>query len=209
MMSIQFDPVRAVALFKPHQNIRKAQGALFRIQEGWACHYASMPGGRRQIQTLYLPGDICDPRWVIGSDEPEEILALTAIKALPVFNRLIDGDDAERREFWRALSVIERRQRRWLLTLGRRSAIERIAYLFLEIYERMRRAGFAYGQQCAFNLTQTEIADLTGLTSVHVNRTIQGMRTRGQIELDGRWLRIPDPDLLRQIAALQADEVVE
>jgi CRP-like cAMP-binding protein len=208
-MSVQFETARPVALFKPHQIIRKEQGALFRIQEGWACHYALLPDGRRQIITLYLPGDICDPRWVTGSDEPEEVLTLTAIKASPLSNRLIDGDDAERREFWRALSVIERRQRRWLLTLGRRSAGERIAYLFLEIYERMRRAGFAYGQQCAFNLTQTEIADLAGLTSVHVNRTIQGMRTRGQIELDGRWLRIPDPDLLRQVAAFHADEVVE
>lgn len=208
MMSSQFDPALAVTLYKPHQTIRKAQGAM-RIHEGWACHQALLPDGRRQIITLYLPGDICDPRWFIGSQEPKEVLALTAIKASLISNRLIDGNDFERREFWQALAVTERRQQRWLLTLGRRSAGERIAYLFLEVYERMRRAGFAYGQQCAFNLTQTEIADLTGLTSVHVNRTIQAMRARGHVVLDGRWLRIPDPDLLRAVAALHSDDVVE
>lgn len=207
-MSAQLDPIRAVASFKPHQLIRKPQGAIFRIEEGWACQYALLPDGRRQIVSLYLPGDICDPRWMIGSD-PSEVLTLTGIKASLLSNRLAEGDDAEKREFWRALSLLEKRQQRWLLTLGRRSASERIAYLFLEIHERMRRAGFAYGQQCAFNLTQTEIADLTGLTSVHVNRTIQGMRARGQIALEGRWLRIPDTDLLRQVAALRRDDLVE
>ncbi|MBT2245027.1 Crp/Fnr family transcriptional regulator [Sphingobium sp. BHU LFT2] len=208
-MSVQFEPVRAVVSFKPHQFIQMAQEAIFRIQEGWACHYALLPDGRRQIISLYLPGDICDPRWIIGSDQPKEVLTLTTIKAIPLSNRLAGGSDAQEREFWRALSMVERRQQRWLLTLGRRSAGERIAYLFLEIHERMRRAGLAYGQQCAFNLTQTEIADLTGLTSVHVNRTIQGMRARGQVELEGRWLRIPDPDLLRQVAALRAGDLIE
>ncbi|WP_255325637.1 helix-turn-helix domain-containing protein [Sphingobium sp. 15-1] len=53
-------------------------------------------------------------------------------------------------------------------------------------------------------LTQMEIADMTGLTPVHVNRTLQSMRARGLVELQSNWLRIPELCALREVAALPA-----
>ena len=94
------------------------------------------------------------------------------------------------------------RQSNWLVSLGRKTAVERLAHLLLELFERMRRAGVAYGQQCALPLTQTDIADATGLTAVHVNRTLQSMRSKGVLELHSKWLRIPDLGALRDLAAL-------
>jgi CRP-like cAMP-binding protein len=57
-------------------------------------------------------------------------------------------------------------------------------------------------------LTQMEIADMTGLTPVHVNRTLQTMRQRGLVELQSKWLRIPDLAALRDAAALTSNEVL-
>ena len=72
----------------------------------------------------------------------------------------------------------------------------------------MRKSGLAYGQQCALPLTQMDIADLTGLTPVHVNRTLQSMRARGLVELQAKWLRIPNLQALRETAALTPNEVI-
>ena len=99
------------------------------------------------------------------------------------------------------------RQTNWLVTLGRKTALERVAHLLLETFERLRRSGLTYGQQCAMPLTQMEIADMTGLTPVHVNRTLQLMRTRGLVELQAKWLRIPDLGALRQAAAMRTQGV--
>lgn len=95
------------------------------------------------------------------------------------------------------------RQANWLVTLGRKTALERVAHLLLELFERLRRSGLTYGLQCAMPLTQMEIADMTGLTPVHVNRTLQTMRMRGLVELQSKWLRIPDLSALREAAALR------
>ncbi|HKT75478.1 MAG TPA: helix-turn-helix domain-containing protein, partial [Sphingobium sp.] len=110
--------------------------------------------------------------------------------------------------FWRKLGDVIERQTNWLVTLGRKTALERLAHLLLELFERMRLSGLAYGQQCAMPLTQMEIADLTGLTPVHVNRTLQSMRARGLVELQSKWLRIPDLPALRNAAALGPGEAV-
>ena len=82
------------------------------------------------------------------------------------------------------------------------AACVRIAHLLCNIYERMDRSGLTYGRQCAMPLTQMDLADLTGLTPVHVNRTLQSMRSKGLLELQSRWLRIPDLMALRQAACL-------
>ncbi len=92
-----------------------------------------------------------------------------------------------------------------LTNIGRRTALERLSHLLLELFARMRQSGLTYGSQCALPLTQMDIADLTGLTPVHVNRTLQTMRSKGLVELQSKWLRIPDMDALRQAAAMSTD----
>lgn len=201
----------AHAHFRPHQFLAREDekpSALYRIEEGWACRYRLLPDGRRQITALYLPGDLCEPHWALGRLPSQPVVALTNVRAalLPCHPPFPPLDGQER--FWRSLGEVMERQTNWLVTLGRKTAQERLAHLLLELFERMRLAGLAYGQQCAMPLTQMEIADLTGLTPVHVNRTLQAMRARGLVELQSKWLRIPDVAALRHAAALAPGEML-
>lgn len=199
--------------FRPHQFLAREDeepSAIFRLDEGWACRYRLLPDGRRQITGLYLPCDYCEPQWALGRRPSQPIVALTNVRATRLPCRLPEASlsDSSQQAFWKNLGSLIDRQTNWLVTLGRKTAIERLAHLLFELFERMRISGLTYGQQCAMPLTQMEIADLTGLTPVHVNRTLQAMRARGLVELQSKWLRIPDIPALRQIAALAPNELL-
>ena len=198
--------------FRPHQFLAREDErpeAIFRIDEGWACRYRLLPDGRRQITALYLPGDICEPCWALGKRPSQPIVALTNMRVTRLPCPPDDDLPPETQQAcWKAMAAMIERQTNWMVTLGRKTALERLAHLLLELFERMRAAGLTYDQQCAMPLTQMEIADMTGLTPVHVNRTLQTMRARGLVELQSKWLRIPDLAALRDAAALTPNELL-
>lgn len=95
-------------------------------------------------------------------------------------------------------------QREWTLNVGQRTAYERISHLLCELFLRMEVVGLAKGKSCEFPLTQLDLADATGLTAVHVNRTLQELRKDGLIELHSRTLIIPDLEGLRSAGLFNA-----
>lgn len=99
--------------------------------------------------------------------------------------------------WWQEL-VSKSIHREWIVNVGLRCASERIAHLFCEMFLRLESVGLTNGCACDFPLTQQDIADATGLTSVHVNRTLQDLRRQDLIILDRQRLIIP------AMAALQA-----
>lgn len=193
-------------LFKQHEYLARegtVPEVIFRIEEGWACRFRQMRDGRRQITALYLPGDLCEPHWAWGAEPIHPIVALTPLRATgfaPKTQGPVPPDQT--RAILNAMSDALERQARLVVTLGRGTAIERVAWLIRDVYDRMDRAGMSYSLQCAMPLTQTDIADLAGLTPVHVNRTLQVLRAKKLIELERGWLRILDPDGLQDIAML-------
>ncbi|MFB0872333.1 MULTISPECIES: Crp/Fnr family transcriptional regulator [unclassified Sphingobium] len=212
-MLSQIAPDEDLVFFRPHEFIARESeppAGLYQLLEGWACRYRMLSDGRRQITALYLPGDYCEPHWALGRMPSQPIVALTNVRAKRVPCQVPSGSLADHQpSFWKSLVDGCERQANWLVTLGRRTALERLSHLLLELFERMRQSGLAYGQQCALPLTQMDIADLTGLTPVHVNRTLQTMRSQGLVELQSKWLRIPDVAALRQAAAMSpADALV-
>jgi CRP-like cAMP-binding protein len=82
--------------------------------------------------------------------------------------------------------------------LGRMNAYERLADLLLELFERLELAGLCGGGHYHMPLTQEMLADALGLTSVHINRTLQVLRREGALGLKGRELALSDPSLLRR-----------
>ena len=84
-------------------------------------------------------------------------------------------------------------------------SFERIAHLFVELFMRMRAIGQSRANTCDCPLTQTDLAEATGLSSVHVNRTLQELRRERLVDLAGKRLVILDMERLKQVAMWNAN----
>ena len=93
---------------------------------------------------------------------------------------------------WAQTMIAVEIQREWTVNLGRRTAQERLAHLFCEVSSRLVAVGLSNGSECDMPLTQGDLADVTGLSTVHVNRSMQFLRTSGFIELRSKRLTIHD-----------------
>lgn len=114
--------------------------------------------------------------------------------------RLLEEHPAIARSLRMSTLVDEATLREWLVNVGCRSAIERIAHLFCELLVRLQIVGFASEDSYEFPVTQLDLADTVGLSNVHVNRSLQELRRQGVIELRGRTLKILDRHRLKSIA---------
>ncbi|RST30010.1 Crp/Fnr family transcriptional regulator [Sphingomonas ginkgonis] len=174
------------------------------ILSGWACRYKTLPDGRRQIVALFVPGDLCDPHIYILKRMDHNVGAITPVTAAQVgrdsFERLISERPRIVQALWWHELVVTAIQREWTLNIGQRTAYERMAHLMVEMFLRLQTVGMAEGNSIEWPLTQLDLADATGLTPVHVNRTLQAMRRDGLIELAGRRLTILDMAALKSTA---------
>jgi CRP-like cAMP-binding protein len=168
--------------------------------DGWACRYKTLPDGRRQVVAFFVPGDFCDLNIYVLKEMDHSIGAITRLAVADLGREEMDTLTANYPRITQALwweeLVKVAIQREWTLNIGQRTAYERIAHLIAELFLRLRSVKLTQGDSCDFPLTQTDIADATGLTAVHVNRTLQELRRDGLIELERRRLRIPN---LRQL----------
>jgi CRP-like cAMP-binding protein len=166
------------------------------VLEGWACRYRQLPDGKRQIIALFIPGDLCAVNIYILRAIDHSIGAITRLKVAMITPEAMNALTAERPRITQALwwheLVAAAVQREWTLNLGQRSAYERLAHLLIELYMRLNSVGRSRHGRCDFPLTQNDLADATGLTSVHVNRTLQELRRDGLIELERKQLQILD-----------------
>lgn len=163
-----------------------------RLASGWAGAARYLVDGRRQIIHVLLPKDlICiDPA---GSDPARaSILALT--KASVTMAGAI-GDQERQSHVNRTIWCMQNQ----ICRIGRQSAYERIANLFAELRERLALIGQASADTFEMPLTQDVLGDTLGLTSVHVNRTLQQMRRDGLIRLSGRIVTLLDRPAVERI----------
>jgi CRP-like cAMP-binding protein len=174
------------------------------VLEGWACRYKQLPDGKRQIVSLFVPGDFCDVNVYILKFMDHSIGAITRLKVAMITPDEMITLTTERPRVTQALwwheLVTTAVQREWTLNLGQRSAYERLAHLLIELYLRLKTVGRADNGRCDFPLTQNDLADATGLTAVHVNRTLQELRRNHLIELERKQLQILDLERLMDVS---------
>ena len=174
------------------------------ILDGWACRYKQLPDGKRQIVGLFVPGEFCDVNVYILKQMDHSIGAITRLKVAVITPEEMNALTADRPRITQALwwheLVTAAVQREWTLNLGQRSAYERLAHLLVELYLRLNAVGRARDGRCDFPLTQNDLADATGLTSVHVNRTLQELRRDGMIELERKQLQILDLERMMDVS---------
>jgi CRP-like cAMP-binding protein len=193
--------------FGPHEDILREGEEPIDINlilSGWAYRYKQLEDGRRQIIAFFLPGDLCDHNIFILREMDHSVGTITAVKVAGVSRdtfeeATLDHPRITQALWWEAL-VASAIQREWTVNLGQRNATERMAHLLCELFLRLRIVELTKGNTCEFPVTQAELADATGLTPVHVNRTLQELRAAGLIELKSRTLVIPDLDALMRTA---------
>jgi len=179
------------------------------IVDGWACRYKTLPDGRRQIVAFFVPGDFCDLNVYILKEMDHSVGAITRLSVADISREEMDNITANfpritQALWWEAL-VTNAIQREWTLNIGQRTAYERIGHLLLELHMRLRTVGLTQDGSCDFPLTQNDLADATGLTAVHVNRTLQELRRDGLIELERKRLNIPNLRRLQDASMFNAN----
>jgi CRP-like cAMP-binding protein len=155
------------------------------LLEGFACRYNMLPGGKRQISSFHIPGDIPDLLSLhlevmdhsLGTVVPSKVAFIphdtvrAFIRAHPRIGEV----------FWRDALIDAAIFREWVANVGRREAYQRLAHVLCEVYVRLRAVGLVKGTIYVLPLTQAELGDATGLSTVHVNRTLQALRGDGLI----------------------------
>jgi CRP-like cAMP-binding protein len=171
-------------------------GPIFVVLEGWACRYKLLPEGTRQITSFLMPGDCCDLHASVLERMEHSIATLTAARVAMVprqrMEELIFTRPAITRAFWWTQLVDEDTLRAWIVSMGRRDSLQRVAHLMCELYVRARNIGLTVGDSFELPLTQTVLGDALGLTPVHVNRVLRKLRLRGVMNLSGGTLVISD-----------------
>lgn len=177
--------------------------------DGWMARSKLLRGGQRQITELHLPGDFPDLHSFTLKRLDHDVFALTQcrVAVIPHENlvRLTERFPHLTRVYWFLTNLDAAIQREWTLSLGRRSAKARMAHMFCELFYRLKIIGQTRENSFAFPLTQADIAECLGLTSVHINRTLQALRRADLVRLADRRLTILDLEGLLKAADFDAD----
>lgn len=177
-------------------------GPVFVILEGWACRYKILPSGTRQIMAFLLPGDACDLHVGMLDEMDHGLQAITDTKIALIAHERMDDLMNSRpgiaNAMYKSQLIDEGTLRAWIVSMGRRSSVARVAHLMCELY---LRSGSRNGvDQIALPISQVVLADALGMTPVHVNRVLRELRLAGAMSLSRGSLTVIDPVKLVQIA---------
>jgi CRP-like cAMP-binding protein len=184
---------------------REIHGQLFTLFAGIAFRYMTLSDGRRQILNFLLPGDFVGLQEQLDGESPHGVEALTDVE-MCVFDA--DGLMELYRQHprlghdvtWLA-SHEERILDGNLLSVGRRSAQERVAMLLIHFHKRMQALDMGQADgSVPFPLTQQHIADALGLSLVHTNKTLRRLREMGLVRWQDGRLALPQPRVLQRVA---------
>ena len=183
-------------------------GNVHLIISGFACRYKMLADNRRQIVGFLVPGDFCDLH-VFILDAMDHSIATLSKTSLVKINRADILSLIERPAISRALLlstlVDEAVLREWLANIGQRPAEQRIAHLFCEMYLRLETVGLVDGTSFSLPITQADIGDTVGLSTVHVNRSLQALKEQGLITFRRGAVAIPDMAHLRAASGFRSN----
>jgi CRP-like cAMP-binding protein len=170
---------------------------------GYACRHKVTREGARQIVSFHMAGDILDLQHLKLSRADHSVETITAAEiawiSMLAMSRLLREQPAVADAFWRDALIDASIFREWVLNVGRRDARSRVAHMLCEFAARRQAAGLGAPEEFDLPITQDKVADATGMTSVHVNRTLRVLREEGALIADGPKVRIADWDLLQRI----------
>lgn len=197
-------PLRTVSL-EAHQDVTREGDRPSRcamLIEGFACTSKITTKGRRQIMAFHIAGNMPDLHSVHLGVLDSDIRTISActmgfmdhspLKALCSQHPRIAA------VLWRTTLVDASVYREWMTNIGQREAFGRLAHLFCEVMTRMEDSGQADGDRCRFPVSQVELGEATGMSAVHVNRTLQELRKENLVSFAAGVLTIHNRDRLAE-----------
>ena len=178
-------------------------GPVFAIISGWACRYKILPEGTRQIMAFLMPGDCCDvdAAQLAEMDHGIQTLSPVTFAAIPRDSILeLMRRPGLRDAFRNAQLIDEATMRSWMVSMGRRSGVARVAHLICELYLRAADAGLAVHGGLDLPISQIVLADALGVTPVHINRVLRQFRLTGVMTFRTGILTIRNAAALATIA---------
>jgi CRP/FNR family transcriptional regulator len=180
---------------------------LYTVLSGWAFRYKMLPDGRRQILNYALPSDFLGLQGSVNDEMQHSVEALTDM-ILCVFPR---------EKLWQLyrdyptlafdLTWLAAREEQildeHLLSVGRRTALERVAYLLLVVFQRAEEVGLTKGNSLQLPFTQQHVADTLGMSLVHTNKTLRRLSATKTVRWKDRRFEILDRDELARIASYE------
>lgn len=192
-------------VLEPHEHLfvaGEAQSHVYQVLEGVLCIYELLPDGRRQVVTFCYPGDLIGADNMARLTHNAESLCAARVRCIPLkaMDRLISSEPGFSQALLNVLSTELAETRDQLLSLGRKSAREKVATFLLRISRRNEREGID-ATQLHLPMTRAEIADYLGLTIETVSRNFTKLKVAGVIGLPSSTLvQVNDIDRLELFA---------
>ncbi len=185
---------------------------VYILAEGWALSHILLSDGARQIVDVRIPGDFLGLGSMLFSKADQNVEPITPVEASglqasDMISALTLTPNLARAMLWAASrdeSLVAGR----LASIGRRQAPERLAHFLLELGARLRLVGLGTeaGYDCP--LTQYHLADLLGLSAVHVNRVLRDLRVQGLVTFQNGRVEFDDLQRLSDFADFDHDHMV-
>jgi len=182
---------------------------LYTLLSGWAFRYKMLSDGRRQILNYMLPGDLIGLQGTVTGTMEHSVEALTPI-VLCLFERerlaelFVNHPGLSFDVTWMAARE-ERILDDHLLSVGRRTALERAAYIIAFLHSRAMRIGLAKNERLFIPITQVHVADTLGLSTVHTNKTLKKLSDLALIRWHDRSCEVLDPAGLMDLAGWEGE----
>ena len=174
------------------------------LVEGIVCRYRDLADGQRQIMELHVTGDFLDLHSFLLKQLEHDVGSMTKVRLAFVPHKAVreitETQPHLARMLWFSTLLDAAIHREKILSMGRRSALSRLAHLMCELEVRMELVGRATRAGFTLDLTQAELADCTGLTSIHVNRMLKKLRDDGLMTFRSGEVVIHDWDGLARVA---------
>jgi CRP-like cAMP-binding protein len=174
------------------------------VSHGLVARYDQMLDGQRQVTSYYIAGDMCDLHSVVVPKANWSITAVSQASVIRIPHRQLRKLSIEypaiALAFWRDGTVDASVFAKWVGNLGRKKAKARIAHIMCEMGMRMETARLGTRTSFQFNVTQEQLSDASGLTAVHVNRTLQQIRRDGLLTFSSRHVEVMDWEALASLA---------
>ncbi|WP_368744825.1 Crp/Fnr family transcriptional regulator [Desertibaculum subflavum] len=177
---------------------------LYTLYRGWAFRYKTLSDGRRQILNFLLPGDLIGVQANMFDASPHAVEALTDAEFCVFSRRRLWDLYANFPELAFDITWLTAHEEGMvddnLLSVGRRSAAERVAALLMQLYKRAQGLGLVEKDGLLLPITQQHIADALGISLVHTNKTMRRLVRIGLFQYRRSRLQLTDPHALERLA---------